>query len=271
MNKFVIQEKYLSSRIQSYKEKHIIPIIDYAVEHNKDKFVFQEKYNQILYDFPNNYHALKLSSIDLDGSGTTSIAHQIAKRASYTNNKLLIDAEEVGIQRRISTITDDLIENNNPYIFKTYQMYRKDMLNNLLRDIEYFQDNDKRLHVKLVRGAYLHQDRYTGLIHDTKEDTDKAYDYAIDVLKTHQQDVGEMIFGTHNMKSFSKIKDLDSEKCFHASLMGFDEPFASNGSIKKMVYIPFGPYHKTYPYLIRRLYENPFIFKKEMMAQLLMK
>lgn len=259
MNKFVIPEKYLLGRILSYKLKHVIPIIDYAVEHNADKHAFEQKYNQILHDFPNNYHAIKLSGIDL----SSVIAKRIAHRSAYTNNKLLIDAEEVGIQKRIGTITDDLIESNHKHIFKTYQMYRKDTLQQLLLDIEYFSQNKQVLNIKLVRGAYYHQDKYTGMIHDTKEATDKAYDYAIDVLKAHHQDVGEVIFATHNMKSFNKIKDLKNNNCYHASLMGFDEPFISNGHIKKMVYIPFGPYHKTYPYLMRRLYENPFIFKNE--------
>lgn len=259
MNKFVIPEKYLFGRILSYQLKQVIPIIDYAVEHNSDKYAFEQKYNQILHSFPNNYHAIKLSGIDL----SSEIAKRIAHRCAYTNNKLLIDAEEVGIQKRIRTITDDLIESNHEHIFKTYQMYRKDTLHQLLLDIEYFKNNKQVLNIKLVRGAYYHQDKYTGLIYDTKEDTDKAYDYAIDVLKSHQQDVGEVIFATHNMKSFNKIKDLKNNNYYHASLMGLDEPFLFKGHIKKMVYIPFGPYHKTYPYLMRRLYENPFIFKTE--------
>ena len=118
MNKFVIPEKYLLGRILSYKLKHVIPIIDYAVEHNADKHAFEQKYNQILHDFPNSYHAIKLSGIDL----SSVIAKRIAHRSAYTNNKLLIDAEEVGIQKRIGTITDDLIESNHKHIFKTYQM-----------------------------------------------------------------------------------------------------------------------------------------------------
>ena len=80
MNKFVIPEKYLLGRILSYKLKHVIPIIDYAVEHNADKHAFEQKYNQILHDFPNSYHAIKLSGIDL----SSVIAKRIAHRSAYT-------------------------------------------------------------------------------------------------------------------------------------------------------------------------------------------
>ena len=258
LNRFVIPEHKLFLRILQYKLDHIIPIIDYAVENSKNKYAFEQKYKQILLTNPNNYHAIKLTGLDL----CSSITHNISQYASFTNNKLFIDAEDVHVQDRINALTDKLIFNDNHHIFKTYQMYRKDSIELLLNDIEYFTDNKKTLNIKLVRGAYYNQDKYTGALFNKKEDTDNSYNHAIDIINTHQNQLGEVIFATHNKKSFDKVKDLDNDKYFHACLMGFDEPLAWQGNIKKMVYIPFGPIHETYPYLIRRLIENPFMFKK---------
>ena len=257
LNRFVTSESKLFTKMLQYRLDHIIPIIDYAVEHDKNKYSFEHKYKQILHSHPNNYHAIKLTGLDL----SSIITNNISDYASFTNNKLLIDAEDVRVQDRINTLTNKLILNNDTHIFKTYQMYRKDSIELLLNDIEYFNNKGLTLNIKLVRGAYLNQDKYTGALFDKKEDTDKAYNYAIDIIKSNQNQLGEVIYATHNKKSFDKVKDLDDDKSFHACLMGFDEPLTWQGNIKKMVYIPFGPIHKTYPYLIRRLIENPFMFK----------
>ena len=256
-NRFVTTERRLFTKMLQYRLDYVTPIIDYAVEYDKNKFAFEQKYKQLLHDHPNNYHAIKLTGLDLSSSVTNNISHY----ASFTNNKLLIDAEDVRVQDRINTLTNTLILNDNHHIFKTYQMYRRDSIEILLNDIEYFTNKGLTLNIKLVRGAYLNQDKYTGALFDKKEDTDKAYNYAVDIIKYNQDLLGEVIFATHNKKSFDKVKDLEDDKYFHACLMGFDEPLTWQGNIKKMVYIPFGPIHKTYPYLIRRLIENPFMFK----------
>jgi hypothetical protein len=256
-NRFVIPERLLFPTLLKYQVRNIVPIIDYAIEHDKNnKYIFEQKYKQIFHHYPNNYHAIKLTGLDL----CSSVSKNLADVSLFTNNKLLIDAEDVRVQDRINTITNQLLQNNN-HIFKTYQMYRKDALELLLNDIEYFTSKNKTLNIKLVRGAYLHNDKYTGALYDTKEETDKAYDYAIDIIKSHQQDLGEIIFATHNKKSYEKVKYMDNDKCFHASLMGFDDPLNWHGDIQKMVYVPFGPFHKTVPYLMRRLYENPYILR----------
>ena len=257
-NRFITTERKLFTKMLQYRLDHIIPIIDYAVENDKNKFAFEQKYKQILHNHPNNYHAIKLTGFDL----SLPIAKNITDYASLTNNKLLIDAEDVFVQDRINTLSNTLITDNNCHIFKTYQMYRKDSIELLLNDIEYFTDKGVTLNIKLVRGAYLNKDKYTGVLFDNKEDTDTSYNYAIDIIKYNQDHLGEIIFATHNKKSFEKVKDLDNNNFFHACLMGFEEPLTWQGNIKKMVYIPFGPIHKTYPYLIRRLIENPFMFQK---------
>ena len=257
LNRFVIPEKKLISRILKYKEQNIKPIIDYAVEDNNDIFVNFEKYKKILYAYPNNYHTIKLSGIDMN----TPLLDTIIRTCSKTKNKLIIDAEEVGIQERVSKLTNECVNLRKCVVFKTYQMYNRNALYELENDINFFSNRNIALNVKLVWGCYLHVDKYTGSIYDTKQETDIAYDKAIEIIMNYEQNIGEVIFATHNKNSFNKIKDIESDKCYHATLMGFDEHLNWKGNIQKMVYIPFGPFYKTWPYLMRRLYENKDMIK----------
>lgn len=268
MNKFVLSERHLIRKLLSYRARDITPVLDYAVEHNgaAGAHTYFQKQRQLMYAFPNQYHAIKLSALNL----SSDLTHRLADHAAYTNNKLMIDAEQVGIQQRIASLTDELVTHPRSsvhHVFKTYQMVRRDAIHRLVTDIDYCVSNGHVLNVKLVRGAYLAQDRRTGMLYDTKEDTDKAYDRAVDILKSHEPMLGELVFATHNKASFDRIKNIASEKCFHATLMGFDEPLLewTSGSIRKMVYVPFGPYHQAIPYLLRRFYENPSVVRKQLL------
>ena len=71
------------------------------------------------------------------------------------------------------------------------------------------------------------------------------------------REVGEVVFATHNEASYHGFKDLCGPHYHHATLMGFNEPLRWEGTIRRMVHVPFGPLHRTYPYLLRRWYENP--------------
>lgn len=255
-HRFTIPERLLREKVLRLKVNGILPILDYAVERNMER-AFEDKFCNLLLTFPNNYHAIKLSAIDFD----PETMGRIMRMASHTNNAIMVDAEEVRVQQRTDDIVDDIsLRYDN--VFKTYQMYRTDSLSTLERDMARFRSSGSVLNVKLVRGAYLRTDRPTGMLYGTKEQTDQAYDRAVDLLLSHEQDVGKVLFATHNERSFEKFANANGDKYFHGSLMGFEEPLRWKGSVAKMVYVPFGPYHKTYPYLLRRLYENPFMVRR---------
>jgi len=94
---------------------------------------------------------------------------------------VLIDAEDVSNQEKINNITNNLIVKYNiqrPIIYKTYQMYRKDSLKNINDDLKSNHYNG----FKIVRGAYYNQDKQSGLLYSKKEDTDKAFNEACDVI-----------------------------------------------------------------------------------------
>jgi hypothetical protein len=252
INRFVLQEKYLLSKLIFYKSKNIIPIIDYVVENNNDTSFFERKYKDILSQYPNNFHTIKLTNINMCKETT----YQLVNEGKYNSCKLLLDTED-----RIDHITHDIITDNNDHVFKTYQMYRRDSISKLILDIEKYDNQNKTLNVNLVRGSYSNQYKYQGQVYPTKQCTDEAYNEAIDIVLESQYKIGEVIFASHNQYSFDKIKNLTGKKYYHSSFMGFEEYFANKGEIQKMVYVPFGPFTKTLPYL-HRLYTNPIEMRK---------
>lgn len=248
-----MSERGLRSKVVELASQGIEPIIDYAVEHNKNVRDFEIRSVHTLHTYPNSVHALKLSAANF----RVPTIERIVGQARATQNRIMIDAEEVAVQDTVNDITNDLIATYGDVVYKTYQMYRKDSLERIALDIDRFRQLGAPLNVKLVRGAYLHRDRRTGVLHDTKEQTDRAYDYAVDLLLKNEPHVGDVVFATHNVASFRRFKDLFGPKYHHATLMGFHEPLRWEGSVRRMVYVPFGPLHRTYPYLLRRWYENP--------------
>lgn len=78
------------------------------------------------------------------------------------------------------------------------------------------QEGNFNLGVKLVRGAYIHSDP-RHLIHDTKADTDKAYDDAALMLATQHIDnptapkIG-LVLASHNKESMNKMRELRREQ-----------------------------------------------------------
>lgn len=255
--KYVTYEKNLHCVISKYLGLKILPILDYAVENNKSSKginSFVTKKQELLNIYPNHFHSLKLSSINFCNKSFM----QIMQTAKENNIKMLIDAENDTVQKTIDILTNDMISNNyDKHIYKTYQMYRTDMVEQLLNDLEEFRKCNFTHNIKLVRGAYMLKDFDKNVLFENKRDTDYVYNESVKLLlgliKKHNN--MNVIFATHNFDSFNLIKDVESPNVYHASLMGMDERFRQ-GKIQKIVHVPFGPLHRTYPYLFRRLCEN---------------
>ncbi|EPE04394.1 proline oxidase [Ophiostoma piceae UAMH 11346] len=92
--------------------------------------------------------------------------------------RILVDAESQHVQKGIARTAVDLMRKYNTeghaLIYNTYQAYLKGTPARLAKNMEIASDEGWTLGVKLVRGAYIASDA-RNLIHDTKEDTDNAY------------------------------------------------------------------------------------------------
>lgn len=146
--------------------------------------------------------------------------------------KLLFDAEQAALQPGIDAWTLKYMEKYNKtanveaIIYGTYQAYLKGTPAVVASHLEAAQKGGFTLGVKLVRGAYLGSDP-RHLIHDTKADTDAAYDGIASalVLKSYNSVLQtsftsssapfpniSLVLAGHNIHSVRKVQALCSQQ-----------------------------------------------------------
>ena len=275
ISRFVLTQSQLLPEICALKNRGIIPIVEYAVEHTKNNnndFIINDVIDRNVAQwkaYPNGYHAFKMSSVGFSKNAIESLNNAIETNLPHTNNKLLIDAEEFDIQYRINYIADMLCWHHNttePRVYKTYQMYRKDMLEQLIQDLDEYEHHQLYHGIKLVRGAYLHLDKpfFANEFHENKECTDIAYNTAANMILRRMKDNDKLycIFATHNTYSYNTIAQR-AERFRHrvhfATLLGMADELTrtqlKNNPGQVMKHVPYGPLMQTIPYLTRRYYE----------------
>ncbi|MDB4534145.1 proline dehydrogenase family protein [Vicingaceae bacterium] len=202
--------------------------------------------------------------------------NKICSTAAENNIPLFIDAEESWIQNAIDDIALEMMRKYNKkkaIIYNTTQMYRWDRIA-YLKEINTIANNeDFKIGLKLVRGAYIEKERaravkmnYADPMQKTKENTDKDFNLA---LKFCIENISNTSFccATHNEKSTSLLIQLmednnikiNDDRVYFAQLLGMSDHISMNMSkegynIAK--YVPYGPVKEVTPYLIRRAQEN---------------
>ncbi|MFN3426283.1 MAG: proline dehydrogenase family protein [Candidatus Thermochlorobacter sp.] len=197
---------------------------------------------------------------------------RITTAAKEANVPVMIDAEESWIQDAIDELAMSAMRQHNrqrAMVFNTIQLYRRDRLEFLKASFAEAEAKGFHLGVKLVRGAYMEKERkraaelgYPSPIHDTKRDTDRDYDAALDFCLAHLDRIA-ICAGTHNEVSSLKLANaLDHPahpQVYFSQLYGMGDhisyTLAANGfNVAK--YVPFGAVRDVLPYLMRRAEEN---------------
>lgn len=200
----------------------------------------------------------------------------ICAAAEAISKPVFVDAEDSWIQQAIDDLADEMMERHNkkmPIVYNTFQLYRKDRLQFLKDSFAKAQAGNYFLGAKLVRGAYMEKERerakekgYPDPIHDTKENTDRDYDLAVEFCVDHIDRIG-LCAGTHNELSSQKLAELlDVKKIPHnhphiyfSQLLGMSDHISFNlahDGYNVAKYVPYGPVRDVLPYLIRRAQEN---------------
>ena len=200
----------------------------------------------------------------------------VCQKAYDNNIKILIDAEEVYVQKAIDDLALLMMRKFNrekPIVFNTVQMYRLDRLkylNDLLNDKA---NNGLIFGFKLVRGAYMEKERSIAKslnikspICMTKKETDFNFNSGLDFVFNNLDRIS-LVCGSHNEDSVIKITEImknknlkvSDDKIWFGQLFGMSDNITFN--LAKMGYntfkiLPFGPVRNLMPYLIRRAEEN---------------
>ncbi|MBI3521143.1 MAG: proline dehydrogenase family protein [Bacteroidetes bacterium] len=202
--------------------------------------------------------------------------HSICKESHAAAQPLFIDAEESWIQPAIDDLADEnmaLFNKEKAIVYNTFQLYRKDRLDFLKQTIAKGKTNGFHVGAKLVRGAYMEKERaravekkYPSPIQDTKEDSDKDYNLALEECVKHIEIMG-LCAGTHNEKSSLFLVELlnkyaiphADKRIFFSQLLGMSDHISYNLALagyNVAKYVPYGPVKEVLPYLIRRAQEN---------------
>ena len=200
----------------------------------------------------------------------------ICERANEKNVGVLIDAEETWIQDPVDALTIsmmDVFNRGTLVVYNTLQLYRIDRLIFLKHCYEAAVERGFVLGVKLVRGAYMENERkraaqmnYPSPIQEDKESCDHDFNAAIEFSITHIDKIS-VIVASHNEESNLYTTRLLTENglpCNHphvhfSQLYGMSDNITFNlakagYSVSK--YLPFGPIKDVIPYLMRRAQEN---------------
>jgi len=226
--------------------------------------------------------------------------HTVFQAAKDMDVRVMVDAEQTYFQPAISRLTMEMMKKYNTekaIVFNTYQCYLKEAYKNLTLDLEQSRRQGFYFGAKLVRGAYMEQERtraealsYSDPINDNFEATSEMYHRCLSecMRRIHEQlvageekKVGVMV-ASHNEDTvrfaISKMRELDIKPedkviCFGQLLGMCDQlsfPLGQAGySVYK--YVPYGPVNEVLPYLSRRAHENKGILVKLEKEKMLLK
>ena len=186
------------------------------------------------------------------------------------------DAEESWIQDEIDLLVDEFMAKYNKkkaLIFNSYQLYRKDKLEDLETAIAHAKKEGFILGAKLVRGAYIEKENEwaaendaISVIHQTKKAVDKDYNLAVKICIENLSNVAVCI-ASHNEQSnlfATELMEKYNIEHSHPNLT-FSQLFGMGDFITFNLaeqgynankYLPYGPVKEVIPYLMRRAQEN---------------
>jgi proline dehydrogenase len=288
--------------IHELNKVHVGAILDYSIEGKESEADFDAAKSELIRVIAlarNNpaipYASLKLSGIaraqlletisskqklntseELELNAFKTRFHEICLACFTASVPIYIDAEESWIQEAIDEATEEMMlayNTEHAIVQTTLQMYRWDRMDYLRSIIAWSEKEQIYAGVKLVRGAYWEKENaradklhYESPVHQTKEDTDKDFDLAVDLCLLHVNKI-TLCAGTHNEAStlhlVSQMKALgianNHPHVYCSQLYGMSDHITYNmaeAGYNVTKYLPYGPVKSVIPYLIRRAEEN---------------
>lgn len=264
VNKFTCTPSQLGRMIMKLRSQNTPPIIDYVRESSN-----YDNFNEIkdkICTYPTNTFSIKLSTLGVDVSENKCAAQleSLIHYASQMGSTIMIDAEQHDIQDRIDSLTDYYMQISNiekVIVYKTYQMYKKGANKKLMEDLT--MKRNYRLGVKLVRGAYLYQDKQFGVLCKNEREAHEQYDQGILDFVYHGTTEDKLLCATHNARSVYLARYYIDHNGLNnisfAQLLGMCDYMTNDlqsRGYKTYKYLPYGEFRESVPYLLRRIYEN---------------
>lgn len=200
----------------------------------------------------------------------------LCKAAKENKVALYVDAEESWIQQAIDTLIEEMmLQYNDQYavVYNTLQLYRWGRVEYLQECLKKAQQKNFFLGIKIVRGAYMEQERaraaemnYPSPIHKNKKEVDEDFNAAMMFCLQHLDKISLCIASQSeesNLKALSFIAANNLPKnhpnILFSQLYGMGDNITFNlakAGYNATKYLPYGPVKDVIPYLIRRAQEN---------------
>ncbi|XP_036385280.1 proline dehydrogenase 1, mitochondrial [Megalops cyprinoides] len=217
----------------------------------------------------------------------------LAKHAMKHGVRLMVDAEQTYFQPAISRLTLEMqriFNTDKPIIFNTYQCYLKEAYDNVSVDVELSRREGWLFGAKLVRGAYMYQERsraaeigYEDPINPDYESTNRMYhkclDYVLEeighnrkanvMVASHNEDTVKFTLQRMNEMGLSPTEN----KVYFGQLLGMCDQISfplGQAGFPVYKYVPYGPVNEVIPYLSRRAQENRGFMKGSQRERLLL-
>lgn len=205
--------------------------------------------------------------------------NNIAEIAAQGRVRLLVDAEQTYFQPAIDWMVRLMQLKFNgswPNVFNTYQCYLVDTQRRLQQDLDFCTKNKILFAAKLVRGAYMVQERqrakdmgYADPIQPSIEATHTNYDQCVELVLPHVARGANMMIASHNEHSIARtVAAMQRHKLakdggvFFGQLLGMTDHVTftlGHHGYAVYKYVPYGPVYEVVAYLCRRVQENSSI------------
>ncbi|XP_051960051.1 proline dehydrogenase 1, mitochondrial-like isoform X2 [Xyrauchen texanus] len=203
----------------------------------------------------------------------------LAKHAVESGVRLMVDAEQTYFQPAISRLTLEMqriFNREKANIFNTYQCYLKEAYDNVSVDVELSRREGWYFGAKLVRGAYMYQERsraaeigYEDPINPDYEATNRMYhkclEYVLEEINLNR--MANVMVASHNEDTvkftLEKMNEMGlsptENKVYFGQLLGMCDQISfplGQAGFPVYKYVPYGPVNEVIPYLSRRAQEN---------------
>lgn len=229
----------------------------------------------------NKNQSLKFSQSELgELKNMFSRLNDLGKHALKKKVRMFVDAEQTYFQGAIRRVTNELMREFNieqTTFLNTYQNYLKNAKTCLVEDMELANKEGYCFGAKLVRGAYMEQERerafnmgYEDPINENFDATTKMYEsslmHSLEEIKKKPGFVNIMVashnedtirFAIEKMDEFG-IRPNDNYICFGQlyGMCDFISFYLGESGYSAFKYVPYGPVEEVLPYLSRRMTEN---------------